>query len=668
MPAAQAGARAPKTIRRDIQGLRGLAVLVVVLYHVGIGPWTAGYLGVDIFFVISGYLITTLVASGIERGDFTLAGFYIRRARRLLPAAYVTIALTLAAAPWCVDQQGMRDLAAQAWGALTFTANIVLWQQSGYFEGAADLKPLLHVWSLSLEEQYYLVLPAAMLALVRRRQRWLPMVAVALVASLALCLVGAAFKPVATFYLLPTRAWELLVGSAGALWLRRRQAQGLAADTVAVRRLFVPSLLALLALPAYPIGGTHPGLAAVLVCGATLVVILRRHPLSERSPWVRGLAAVGDFSYSLYLVHWPCMALLRNAWGNPSAEIPLALRAAALAFSIVAGYALYRLVERPIHHARWGATPRLVGWTALATVVLAVATPLLLLAGGNGTDYAWLRRGNHGFSPSCDADSAYRPRPECSSGGSARAVVWGDSFAMHLVPGLGVGAPPPLGVVQATMNTCGPFVGIAPERAAGLQHKTIYDRPWAERCIAFNDSVLDFVRRNPQIELVVLSSLLTAYTEGGDWQTLVRDAGGTHEEPLRPEYALAALKHTVDELHAANKKVVLVAPPPIAGFDVGACLERRLSGRIALGAPEGCTIDAADYRKRRAAVLWLLDAAEQAGIAVIRFDPWLCDDKVCRTLLDDTMVYRDYGHFSHAGVRLIAERMHLDRLIQDRAH
>src|SRR5690348_9810931 len=146
--------------RTDIQALRGLAISLVLLYHAGIGLFPRGFLGVDIFFVVSGYLITGLVKEGIEDGTFRFSYFYFRRAKRLLPAAYATFLIVALVAPSVLDAQELRDLTRQLFGAVTFTANFVLLFQSGYFSSAAELKPLLHTWSLSIEEQYYLLLPA----------------------------------------------------------------------------------------------------------------------------------------------------------------------------------------------------------------------------------------------------------------------------------------------------------------------------------------------------------------------------------------------------------------------------------------------------------------------------------------------------------------------------
>ena len=205
--------------RTDIQVLRGFAVLIVLFYHAKMGFLPAGYLGVDVFFVISGFLITHLVKSGLERGDFSFSEFYFRRAKRLLPAAYVTFFVTALLAPFFLGSIEMSDFRMQMLGAVAFIGNIVLWQQSGYFGGAAEFKPLLHVWSLAIEEQYYFILPAFLFFLPRRF--WKPVTAFVLVFSLALCLFLVQKKASATFFLLPTRAWN--------------------SPSVHYRRLFLPS-------------------------------------------------------------------------------------------------------------------------------------------------------------------------------------------------------------------------------------------------------------------------------------------------------------------------------------------------------------------------------------------------------------------------------------------
>jgi SGNH domain (fused to AT3 domains) len=191
----------------------------------------------------------------------------------------------------------------------------------------------------------------------------------------------------------------------------------------------------------------------------------------------------------------------------------------------------------------------------------------------------------------------------------------------------------------------------------------VYDRAWAERCIEFNQSVLDYLRRHKSIETVVLSAALTPYVARG-WVGVLKTGDSLKAVPVGMDTAADALRQTAAALRAAGKKVVLVAPPPAADFDIGACLERKLAGRIALGAPDGCNVSTRAYHTQRTEVLALLDAAERAGVPVMRFDPFLCNTNTCRTTLGSTMIYRDAGHLSHDGSRLLATHMNWAKMIE----
>ena len=253
-------------IRADIQFLRGIAVLLVVFYHASFSFFEGGYMGVDVFFVISGFLITGLIKKGIEVRTFTFANFYYRRAKRLLPAAYTTFLVTCVMAYFLLTTQELSDFYNSMIGAITFTANMVLWGQGTYFGVEADLKPLLHAWSLSVEEQYYLIVPAIMVFTPRRF--WSLILVVAFLASIAACVVLYNFQNAAAFYLFPARAWELLIGSAGAVYYDRVNRDGY------IKHFFWPSLIGILYLSINPFGGMHPGPDALLICTFTLLIIL----------------------------------------------------------------------------------------------------------------------------------------------------------------------------------------------------------------------------------------------------------------------------------------------------------------------------------------------------------------------------------------------------------
>jgi peptidoglycan/LPS O-acetylase OafA/YrhL len=629
---------AAKSLRADIQLLRALAILLVIAQHVRLPLFPGGFLGVDIFFVVSGYLMAGLIDEALDTGSFRFAGFYARRARRLLPAAYATLIVTAMVAPALLDPFEYRAFLAQLGGSFLFVVNLVLWGQTDYFSSGADLKPLLHMWSLAVEEQFYLVLP---LALLLSPKRWrLPMAILLTAASAILCLLMLPRSPSATFYFLPSRAWELGIGVVVALGVRR----GLVGPTrIPAVRLGCAAVL--LVVPMLVDQAGHPGLPAALVCLATAVLLLPGATIGF-APAVRPLTTIGDRSYSLYLVHWPVLAFANNivigtvpGWVSAALLVPIALWAEAQ----------YRLVEQPLR--RFRVTPR--AWAALLLIpALLVGGGALLARDGNAQDRA-AREANVGFGFGCTDKLLYRSQDRCRSSAMPETVVWGDSFAMHLVQGLAASSRG--GVEQATRWVCGPFVGIAP--TDGGQ----YPRRWAEGCIAWNESVLADLERRPGVRTVVLSSILGQYIAGAEpvaWRLVRQTPSGLVEGPADPQALIAALARTVARLRAAGKRVVLFAPPPSAGYDIGRCLIRRRSGRLTIAATTDCAFSRADFHADKHLVRGVLATVATRGIVpILSLDDALCGSGTCRVTEQGAILYRDNVHLSAVGSGLLGRRM-----------
>lgn len=640
-------------MRLDIQVLRAWAVLLVLFDHAGFHAFRAGYLGVDIFFVISGYLITQMVSEKIAAADFSFTDFYLRRAKRLLPAAYVTVFVTTIAAMFLLDQQGFSEFRMQVVGAVTFSSNFILYKQISYFAPSSALKPLLHFWSLAIEEQYYLLLPALLVFIPRRF--WIITGISIFSLSLLTCLIAAPINASAVFYLLPTRAWELALGSLGALCLVRLEGWHW------MRALFYPALLVLVLLPFFPCGGAHPGIDAMLVCSATLLIIVAKRQELWDKPATRALAKIGDISYSLYLVHWPLMAMVNNCWME---EPPLWVRLLNVLIAFMLAILLYRYVEKPLHVKRLQPSRR-VAAAFVCTSLAVLCLPFYVFAPKpTVVDFSQLRRANVGFDVACQYAVDFSPRPECKSTAVPQIMVWGDSFAMHLVKGVAVTSGD-RGVIQATRSSCAPMLGLS-----FITKGTSYTRRWAENCIRFNHSVMRYLQRTPSIDTVVLSSPFYGFFPAPNMSNLVETGNGFEQVSPGMETAVAGLKRTVDALRQAGKKVVLIAPPPaVSGLDVGRCLERQLSGKpLFFTGHNSCEIPRAAYLEKNASVRdFLQRLPTQLGLDVIYLDTFLCDASMCKTYIDKTILYADFHHLSQDGAVLIAQKMSWGKRIAESA-
>lgn len=459
--------------RSEIDGLRAVAVVSVVLYHAGIELFRGGFVGVDIFFVLSGYLITSILLGEIDRGEFSIASFYERRARRILPALFLVILCCLPFAwLWMVPDQ-LQSFGRSVVAVVFSVSNFVFWrEESGYFTAAAELKPLLHTWSLGVEEQYYLVAPLALALLWRYGRRFVfwSTVAVAL-ASLAATEWGWRFAPSANFYLPPFRIWELLAGAiCGFLSfgrpVRANNALALAGLGLVLYSIFFfgpeipfPSLYALV-----PVGGT-----------ALVVMYARRETLVGRLLSLSPFVGIGLISYSAYLWHQPLFAFARI---RSMAELPQWVFLVLAVASFVLGYLSWRYVELPFRRKRARLLPdrrtlfaacsvaglSLVGLGIYASVSHGipsrVPTPppgsneekwLASLGGANYADSCWIRMGegvDSGRELLCEVFSPPNPKH--------RILVMGDSHSRALLPAfemlgqentiywLGAGGCPPI--------------------------------------------------------------------------------------------------------------------------------------------------------------------------------------------------------------------------------
>ncbi len=517
--------------RPDIDGLRGVAIASVLLFHAGVPGLASGFVGVDIFFVISGFLITSIILRECDSGSFDFEHFYQRRIRRIFPALFVVLAACIVPAYVLLPPTELRVFAASLLSAVFFGSNFYFWSKTGYFDAPAETHPLLHTWSLAIEEQFYVLFPILLVAAVRRWRANLGWLLVGMAsASLMGGVILAVKNPDAAFYFSPVRIWELLIGSIIALrWIPGTTLSSWGRDGLA----FAGMALVILSITLPPSGPF--GLTSLMACaGAGLVI---HAGISGPSLVATALGSlipvtIGKLSYSLYLWHWPVIVFAKSYLARALAGVEIA---ALIGLTFALSAASYRFIEQPYRRPN-GVFGKRGLYASAAMTIVAIGSLSVMVIVQNGFPQRFKRLLDFGapetWKPLCLLNSQqpisdWLPSRCLANSVSAPTVLlWGDSFAAHYFPAfLARRDAMPFNVLLYSLEACQPLV--EPQPVA------------ANNCSAFNHAVKSVIAQHG-IKTVILA---------GNWEASFGSVGG--KSP-------AQLTKTVDWLRQQGVNVAVI--------------------------------------------------------------------------------------------------------------
>jgi peptidoglycan/LPS O-acetylase OafA/YrhL len=658
------GLHRPIKYRPDIDGLRAVAIVSVVAYHCGL-PWlNGGFVGVDVFFVISGYLIGSLVYKEIRGRSFTVSKFYARRARRILPALFVVLLVSYGIAFLVLSPVEMKMFSGSAVASITSSSNIFFWRNTVYFLPHSDQHPLLMAWSLGVEEQFYLLFP--LLMLVMRKLQWrlqLLTIGSLTLLSLIACIWGSQHHLNAAYYLPFTRGWELAAGVLVAIFEANRPPK---ADSGSSLRSHALSILGFgmicLSIEVFDRNTIFPGYFALLpVVGAVLVFVARGGVVNRilASP---PIVFVGLVSYSWYLWHWPMLSFASIASdAGLSGEVKIIIGAASFVCAVLS----YLLVEKPF---RTSTTPAPLLLKRYATAAVLVMLPALAFYFTNGLPQRCrsVQQLEMAESPlyqdQCIVMTGVSHPPlnaRCVPAGDGRALALiGDSHAAALASGLRVIADRSgYRLIELTKASCPSLKGVT--------HSIVADPGFAPECLQFNREVLNYILNEPKVKVVIASAVWADPLHQGQFaDRYVRD--GDFEQSVsvaESELALAkGLNDLIQSLQNAGKEVYLVQDVPVLNFNPVRLIEARLMrprsmlARLVDGAApsfeDGTAPDPGSPDTDEARSIVERAASLYPKAHVIDLHAVFCGPNGCRFADGNQTFYVDSGHLSPLGARI----------------
>lgn len=659
--------------RPDIDGLRAIAVLSVIIYHAYPSLLTGGYVGVDIFFVISGFLISGIITDELRNGRFSFMNFYVRRIRRIFPALILVLSATLLFGWFALLPDELKELGKHTLAGVFFVSNLILWGEAGYFDRAAELKPLLHLWSLGVEEQFYIFWPL-MLWLCWRRLPITAVIAALLVSSFIVNIAMVESHRIAAFYSPLSRMWELATGALLAqlvhmpYWERQVKLRSWCDAlkhfvSIGGFGIIIMSLIGL--GPEY----TFPGWWALLPVLGTVLIIsagASAHYLNRVLLANPVVVWFGKISYPLYLWHWPVLAFTRIVTSDtPPAEV----QAAAVIISVILAALTTHLFEP---YLRFGLHSRKkAGGLAIAMFVIAIAGTTLFRSDGYA-DRPSLQLA-HTIVPSDDvsphnkencAESVEFPYRKlnndffCMRSSNSKStpttVIVGDSHAFPMY----------FGLYEHTVSSRRErllMVG-APGCPPILHNIESFEMGSQDRCRKLMEALLDQIEHDPNISDVVLVARGPLYISGvgyGDvdkHNRVLRRYERTSTE-TNSDLFVSGMEKTILTMQAANKHVFIVLSPPELGFEPKECFNRRPLSFSSRGI-DNCGVSYSDYLARSGQYRRAMHALIERIPDLKVIDPELaiCDRDYCRAYLEGQLLYGDNNHLSPSGARWVIKQ------------
>ncbi|WP_082163195.1 acyltransferase family protein [Caballeronia mineralivorans] len=611
-----------------------------------------GFVGVDVFFTISGFVVTNSIVDDLNRNAFSFKEFYARRGKRLIPALYAMLAATFVfSLLFCVPEDTFR-LGKNILAVATMTSNIFLAKQTGYFAPEATDQPLLHTWSLSVEEQFYVVLPLLLASLYRKARKWTAPVLVALtIASFAFAVLQARRGSSGAYYFAQYRGFEFLIGALLALYEKKRAA----GKAVVFDVVFATGIAIILAgILGVSVASQFPGLGAIVPCVGALIVIYS----GRRAQYVHALLSnrvavfLGRISYPIYLWHWPLFFAFRR-FGAHSVVALAAAMAATLGLAAVT----YWVIERRAQRVSMGADKTLLAYLAVPLLAAGIVAGVGKLTDGFlfaypariQADVRWSGTALFDMprAKDCWSKVAVTAATDCMLGNpraSDKAVLWGDSHAYHLIYFFDkLGRAKHIAVHDLALTLCPPIEN-EPLHAGDPTYEDIH-----AQCVAHDREVMKYVMSNDDIKTVFMAAA---------WQNYQNYATGENVQPsghgFMPRQLERELGNTIGKLVVAGKRVVLVNDVPMIPNELINCafyndLFFPVQKRV-------CQFDASIAQDQHAPIKAMLGRLKEQypQVAVMHTFDVPCSDGVCKLDFDGLPIYRynDYHHLSLAGSSL----------------